>query len=616
MQNGILNASFTWICRSAQPEPAKNQFQLYKYKSFGAPGKDPGQTARPSNKEDHTMNAQKRILAWIAMLSLAFASHGVCDYISNIRMTPSSPACLLFNQKVTLTFDFSVSEAAGTLIFVRPFSGGALTPHYAAHASQSYPAGKGTGTAFFTIMTGDITVDQLRFQLKNADQSKVLLEFFIPVEYHFSAHAIENVHITPDTPSSLLFGQDVNITFDYTTSQPGGVRIFARPMTNGATTPGYGAHGSPLYPVGSGTGSGYFTINSGNALVDHLRLQMYNNDQSQLLIEYFIPVEFHYAAHAIKNIVVSPAAPHCMLFNEHVNLTFDYSTPEPGGVRIFARPFSGSGLPPHYAAHGSPLYPAGSGSGTGYFTITSGNAIVDKIRFQMFNSDQSQLLLELFIPAYYPYFPHKISEVQFEPAPPAYLTSGQKVAIKFNYLANQPGGVRIFARPFSQGGLTPNYAAHGSPLYADGSGSGDGFYEISNLSILVDETRFQMLNADQSQLLLEFFLVSPFYFGNQAITGLHNSHPIEPQTFTLDQNYPNPFNPTTSIHFTIPAQARVSLCIFNSAGEEVAILCSEVLPAGSHTRKWDGTLFPSGVYFYRLQVDGSNVETKKFTLIR
>ncbi len=562
------------------------------------------------------MNTQTRIIAWIAILLLAFTGAGVCDYVSNIRMTPASPACLLFNHQVTITFDYSVTETAGTLIFVRPFAAGTLAPNYSAHASPYYPAGKGSGSGSFTILVGEVTIDQLRFQLKSADQSRVLLEFFIPVTYHFSSNAIENVHITPDSPSMLPFGQNVDVAFEYTTSEPGGVFIFVRPMTGGATTPGYGAHGSPLYPVGSGSGSGYFTIYAGDALIDHLRFEMYNADQSQLLLTCFIPVDFRYAAHAIRNIVVSPASPRCMRFNENVTISFDYTTTEPGGVRIFARPFSGGSLTPNYGASGSLLYPAGNGSGAGDFTISSSNAIVDQIRFRMYNSDQSQLLVEYFIPVNYPYSMNRITEIQFEPAPPAYLTLGQNVEMKFNYFASQPGGVRIYARPFSQGGLTPGYGAHGSSLYADGSGSGDGYYEISSQSSLVDQTRFQMYNAEQSQLLLEFFLPSLFYYGNQEITGLTGSHPAEPQTFTLDQNYPNPFNPATSIRFTLPVQAEVSLSIFNRTGEAVALLCSEVLPAGSYTRRWDATHIPSGIYFYRLQVDGRNVETRKLTLIK
>ncbi len=108
--------------------------------------------------------------------------------ISNIQLSPSSPASLALNQRVNITFDYVTDEVDGVRIFVRPFSNGSLTPHYGAHGSGLYPLGSGSGTGFFTIRSGDATVDQLRFQMLNADQSQLLLEFFIPVEYHFSSN--------------------------------------------------------------------------------------------------------------------------------------------------------------------------------------------------------------------------------------------------------------------------------------------------------------------------------------------------------------------------------------------------------------------------------------------
>ena len=552
----------------------------------------------------------------VAVFILVFAGQGFCDYISNIQLSPASPACLTFGQKVTITFNYSASETGGTLIFVRPFSSGSLTPDYAAHPSPYYPAGTGTGSGDFTIMSGDVIVDQLRFQLKNSDQSKILLEFFIPVEYHFSSHAIDNIQITPNSPASLVFGQNVNITFNYSTNYPGGVRIFARPITAGAATPGYGAHGSPLYPTGSGSGTGFFNIGSGNAVVDHIRFEMYNDNQSQLLLEFFLPVNFRFAAHAINNIAITPGSPHCMLFHELVNVTFNYTTPEPGGVRIFLLPFTNGVPSKNYAVSGSPLYPVGTGNGSGDFQITAENIIVDQLRFKMTNADQSQQLLEFFVPVYYPYSPHKITNIELKPTAPAYLTSEHNVEIKFNYLANEPGGVRIFARPFSAGSLTPNYGAHGSPLYPSGSGNGDGFFNISNLNILVDKIRFQMKNDNQSQLLLEFFLSALFYYGNQNPTGLENNEPAVLEAFTLNQNYPNPFNPSTTIDFSIPHDSFVSLEVFDMAGREVAELVFKGLPAGNHHRQWNAAGMPSGIYIYRLQVDNQTVAMKKLTLLK
>jgi len=95
-----------------------------------------------------------------------------------------------------------------------------------------------------------------------------------------------------------------------------------------------------------------------------------------------------------------------------------------------------------------------------------------------------------------------------------------------------------------------------------------------------------------------------------------------PSTFFLAQNYPNPFNPSTTITYELPRTASVSLRIFNTLGQEVALLVNEQKSPGYHQATWNA-IVPSGVYFYRLQaVDASTgsaqgfVETKKMILLR
>jgi len=107
-------------------------------------------------------------------------------------------------------------------------------------------------------------------------------------------HLVTNIALTPDTPNILAFGQNVNITFDYTTTEAGGVLIFARPMTGSDLTPNYAAHPSPIYPVGTGTGSGYFTIVSGNVTVDKIRFRMLNANQSKQFLDITIPVHYKF----------------------------------------------------------------------------------------------------------------------------------------------------------------------------------------------------------------------------------------------------------------------------------------------------------------------------------
>jgi hypothetical protein len=100
-----------------------------------------------------------------------------------------------------------------------------------------------------------------------------------------------------------------------------------------------------------------------------------------------------------------------------------------------------------------------------------------------------------------------------------------------------------------------------------------------------------------------------------------------PKSFSLFQNYPNPFNPSTKIKFDIPpskgARGMTRLIIYDILGREIAVLVNEQLNSSTYEVEWDGSSYPSGVYFYKLITSDPSAssgqgysETRKMVLIK
>ena len=131
-----------------------------------------------------------------------------------------------------------------------------------------------------------------------------------------------------------------------------------------------------------------------------------------------------------------------------------------------------------------------------------------------------------------------------------------------------------------------------------------------------------LANYRQNNVLIRIGCYSPY--GNTYLldditiadstgwTGIEDFAGITPTDFELSQNYPNPFNPSTTIHYAIPNESKVSITVFNLLGQEVANLVNDLQSAGYHEVVFNATNLSSGVYLYRINAV-SSINSKEFT---
>ncbi len=105
-----------------------------------------------------------------------------------------------------------------------------------------------------------------------------------------------------------------------------------------------------------------------------------------------------------------------------------------------------------------------------------------------------------------------------------------------------------------------------------------------------------------------------FYIFRKELTlGVHNNQ--TPIGFSLFQNYPNPFNPVSTIFYELSEYSEIKLSIFDANGQFVKELLNDLKSPGRYKVEFNASGLASGVYFYRLTVNG-NSDSKKMMLLK
>lgn len=101
---------------------------------------------------------------------------------------------------------------------------------------------------------------------------------------------------------------------------------------------------------------------------------------------------------------------------------------------------------------------------------------------------------------------------------------------------------------------------------------------------------------------------------NNPPAGISGEQGGFPTQFSLRQNYPNPFNSTTTIQYDLPYQTDVIIVIYDLLGHAVETLVSGIQDAGQKSIIWDSSQVASGIYFYRLSTNQTQLTRKLIVL--
>ena len=143
---------------------------------------------------------------------------------------------------------------------------------------------------------------------------------------------------------------------------------------------------------------------------------------------------------------------------------------------------------------------------------------------------------------------------------------------------------------------------------------------VSGKGTATEKSSYVYIDKNISEGKTLYRLKQVDFDGTYAYSGIVEVNYSLPVEFSISQNYPNPFNPSTTIKFSLAADAKVTVDIFNLLGEKVVSLIDGEYSAGKHVVNFDASMLSSGTYFYVMNAAGKDgtrfSSTKKMILMK
>ncbi len=547
---------------------------------------------------------------------LLFAITASANYIGDVRVDRGDYAHIAHGEDMTVTFSYKVDQPEGARFQAWPLVDGTLAPGSSWQGSPVYPMGEGFGSQYCRVNSGETLVDQIHLTMWTEDFADLLLEIYIPVEYHISAKGVSNLWANASEHSVLQFGTYLSYSHDVVIDEPG--LMWARLGDEDGNLSDYGASGgAEILPPG-GNATHFFTVYDVSQQADRIHLQFTDLDDTETLWTGVLPYRVGWDAQGIFNVSIDREEDQVLSWEQRVTCTFEYLTDDPGGVRIWAFGARDEQIIwTDLYNQGSSLLAAPYGSADRYFGY-DGDQDINQIALKMTNEDQSETYLTVFIPFDASFREHAVQNVHLEPGAPAILDYEERVYTYFDYETPGPNDLRIWNYGVAQGYYSTSTG--GSPLYPPPSGSGSNLFAYDGPDpILIDQVVFTIWDEVEEYYVGYSWYPALHFYGSSAVATTVPEETPEAAT-ELFANHPNPFNPKTTISFYLAEASEVQLGVFDVQGRLVRLLIDEGKTAGPYAIDWDGRngsgdRLASGIYLAKLKTD-RHEQTQKMILIK
>ena len=162
----------------------------------------------------------------------------------------------------------------------------------------------------------------------------------------------------------------------------------------------------------------------------------------------------------------------------------------------------------------------------------------------------------------------------------------------------------------------------GAVHFSDDNGES---WQIIESEIMPDNIgiEFVTISEDDYVYAISYEPINHIYRSIQPTTGIDDFSIQKIADFKLS-NYPNPFNPVTTISYELPVNVENPVIeIFNIKGEKVKVFTfpNRGLGTSEYSVVWNGVdksgkSVSSGIYFYKLSINGKTEAVKKCLLLK